>query len=194
MAALSHLLSAVSSAVAVGGVVVGAVGGGLGGPARRVGSAADIAAAQYARPVSGDQPIDPRQAAFFARPDYYDVLARLRAEDPVHECEPGFWVLSRYDDIRDLSRDPQRFCSGRGALVNDPLRSSGNPMAAPSLLHMDPPEHASFRRLVNRRFTPRALSGLAESIRTTAVDAARRGGGRTDGRSTSCPSWRRRSP
>ena len=112
--------------------------------------------------------IDPREAAFFVRPDYYDVLARLRAEEPVHECGPGFWVLSRYGDIRDLSRDPQRFCSGRGALVNDPLRSAANPMGAPSLLHLDPPEHASFRQLVNRRFTPRALSGLTDSIRSAA--------------------------
>ena len=40
---------------------------------------------------------------------------------------------------------------------------------------MDPPEHAAFRGLVNRRFTPRALSGLAESVRKTAcrlLDAA----------------------
>ena len=35
---------------------------------------------------------------------------------------------------------------------------------------MDPPEHADFRRLVNRRFSPRALSGLAESIRASASD------------------------
>jgi cytochrome P450 len=146
-----------------------------------------IAAAQYARPVAGDQRsdrrtggrsderigerIDPREAAFFARRDYYDVLARLRAEEPVHECEPGFWVLSRYGDVRDLSRDPQGFCSGRGALINDPLRSAGNPMGAPSLLHMDPPEHASFRQLVNRRFSPRALSGLTDSIRSAARGA-----------------------
>jgi cytochrome P450 len=115
-----------------------------------------------------DQRIDPRDAAFFQRGDYYDVLARLRAEDPVHLVEPGFWVLSRYDDIRDVSRDPAGFCSGRGALVNDPLRTSARPLAAPSLLHMDPPEHGSFRGLVNRRFSPRALSGLGESVRKTA--------------------------
>ena len=41
-------------------------------------------------------------------------------------------------------------------------------MSARSILHMDPPEHAAFRGLVNRRFTPRALSGLAESIRASA--------------------------
>ena len=109
--------------------------------------------------MAGDQRIDPRDASFFAREDYYDVLARWRAEDPVHECAPGFWVVTRYEDIRDLSRDPQRFCSGRGALVNDPLRTNASTMSAPSILHMDPPEHSDFRGLVNRRFTPRALAG-----------------------------------
>ena len=140
--------------------------------------------AQYARTVAGDQrndvqvdaptglrwrpPVDPRDPAFFVRDDYYEVLARLRAEDPVHECAPGFWALSRYEDIRDLSRDPRRFCSGLGALVNDPIREDGQGVAARSILHMDPPEHAAFRGLVNRRFTPRALTGLAESVRKTA--------------------------
>jgi cytochrome P450 len=125
--------------------------------------------------VSGDQrdqidlsEVDPRDAAFFLRDGYFDVLAKLRAESPVHGCGPGFWAVSRYEDIRNLSRDPAHFCSGRGALVNDPMRGSETPMSAPSILHMDPPEHAAFRGLVNRRFTPRAMSGLAESIRKTA--------------------------
>ena len=113
-------------------------------------------------------PIDPRDLAFFIRDDYYDVLAKLRAEDPVHECAPGFWAVSRYEDIRDLSRDPGHFCSGRGALVNDPLRTSEAPMEGRSILHMDPPQHAAFRGLVNRRFTPRAMAGLTGSIRTSA--------------------------
>ena len=113
-------------------------------------------------------PVDPRDPAFFVREDYFDVLARLRAEDPVHECSPGFWVVTRYEDIRDLSRDPAHFCSGRGALVNDPIRSAGTPMLARSILHMDPPEHAVFRKLVNRQFTPRALVGFEESIRKSA--------------------------
>ena len=120
--------------------------------------------------MPGDQRIDPRDAAFFAREDYFEVLARLRHEDPVHECAPGLWAVTRYADIRDLSRDPGGFCSGRGALVNDPIRTSATAMAAPSILHMDPPEHAAFRSLVNRRFTPRALAGLAGSIRSCAAD------------------------
>ena len=122
--------------------------------------------------MSGDVfgQVDPRDAAFFLRDDYFEVLATLRAVDPVHECAPGFWAVSRYEDIRNLSRDPGHFCSGRGALVNDPLRAQAGeaPMEGRSILHMDPPEHAAFRGLVNRRFTPRALAGLAESIRLSA--------------------------
>jgi cytochrome P450 len=120
------------------------------------------------QPIDPIDPIDPRDATFFARDDYYEILARLRAEDPVHGCGPGFWAVTRYEDIRDLSRDPAHFCSGRGALVNDPIRATGTPMLGRSILHMDPPEHAVFRRLVNRQFTPRALAGLEESIRKSA--------------------------
>ena len=125
--------------------------------------------ARYARIVSGDLRIDPRDAAFFVREDYFEVLAALRDEDPVHECAPGFWVVTRYEDIRDLSRDPARFCSSRGVARQRPHPSQpGRPTPDRSILHMDPPEHAAFRRLVNRRFTPRALSGLAESIHKSA--------------------------
>ena len=129
--------------------------------------------------VEAADPIDPRDAAFFAREDYFDVLARLRAEDPVHACSSGFWVVSRYEDIRDLSRDPAHFCSGGGALVNDPIRSSETRTLARSILHMDPPQHGDFRKLVNRQFTPRALSGLEESFRKNAsrlLDAVDAGG------------------
>jgi len=113
--------------------------------------------------------VDPQDPAFFAREDFHELMARLRAEDPVHRCAPGFWAITRYEDIRELSRDPAHFCSGRGALVNDPIRTERTTMSARSVLHMDPPEHAAFRSLVNRRFTPRALSGLAEPIRQSAI-------------------------
>jgi cytochrome P450 len=119
--------------------------------------------------VVGNQRIDPRDPAFFVRPDFHEVLGRLRADDPVHRCDTGFWVLSRYDDIRDVSRDPAHFCSSRGALVNDPLRHAKHSVSSRSILHMDPPEHAAFRGLVNRRFTPRAMSGLEEFVRKSAA-------------------------
>ena len=71
--------------------------------------------------------VDPAEPGFFLRPDYYDVLARLRDDAPLLEVEPGVKLVSRYDDIRTVSRDPARFCSGRGVLVNDPIRQQGDP-------------------------------------------------------------------
>ena len=40
-----------------------------------------------------------------------------------------------------------------------------NPVEPPSLLVVDPPEHARLRRLVSRAFTPRAIDGLHQRIR-----------------------------
>ena len=107
--------------------------------------------------------IDPEVAGLFVQPDYYERLRRLRASSPVHEYRPGSWVVTRYDDVRAVSRDPQRFCSGRGVLMSDPVRSGGT--LPGSVLHMDPPEHAKWRRLAARWFTPRAMTRLEQRVR-----------------------------
>ncbi len=120
--------------------------------------------------------IDPSTPGFFLRPDYYEVLARLRAEAPVYEYAPGIKAVSRYDDIREISRDPARFCSGRGVLVNDPIREGGS--VAGSILHLDPPRHNEWRRILNREFTSRAMSRMEDEIRalaTSLLDAIPRG-------------------
>lgn len=111
--------------------------------------------------------IDPSTPGFFLRPDYYDVLARLRAESPIHEIAPGIKTVARYDDIREISRDPGRFCSGRGVLVNDPLRQGGS--IEGSILHMDPPTHNSWRKVLNRDFTNRALARMEAQVREITV-------------------------
>jgi cytochrome P450 len=118
--------------------------------------------------------LDVEQAGFFLRPDYYELLAWLRDHDPVHRSANGMWLVTRYDDIREVSRDPGRFTSRRGALVNDPLRFVEPNDAAGSLLHLDPPIHADYRKLLNREFTPRAVGRMEDAVRrivTSAFDA-----------------------
>lgn len=112
--------------------------------------------------------IDPGTPGFFLRPDYYDVLARLRADAPVYEYSPGIRVVTRYHDIREISRDPERFCSGRGVLVNDPIREGGT--IEGSILHMDPPRHNEWRRILNREFTGKALGHMEDGIRALVGD------------------------
>lgn len=110
--------------------------------------------------------IAPETPGLFTRDDYYDVLAALRREAPVYEYEPGSWTVACYDDVREVSRDPARFCSSRGVLMNDPLRKAGQIHG--SILHMDPPVHAPWRQLVSRRFTPRATATFTGAVRSAA--------------------------
>ena len=104
---------------------------------------------------------------FYLRPDYHDVLAWLRLHAPAYTTDDGLVALSRYEDIREVSRDPERFVSGRGVLVNDPLRDAdGGGLGAFSILHLDPPLHAAYRSVVNRLFTPRSVAPLEARIRS----------------------------
>lgn len=106
---------------------------------------------------------------FFLRDDYHEALAWLRAHSPAHRLADGSWLITTYEDIRAISRQPARFSSRRGALVNDPLRGRKPNDASGSLLHLDPPIHADYRALLNRRFTPRAVGGM-EGVVRAAVD------------------------
>jgi cytochrome P450 len=112
---------------------------------------------------------DPTTTDFFLRDDYHDVLRTLRDEAPVHEAVPGIVTIARYDDIREISRSPERFKSGGGALVNDPIRQGSiRDGASLSILFIDPPEHVEHRKLVNREFTPRAVGGMEARLRELA--------------------------
>ena len=94
------------------------------------------------------------------------MLRFLRRHQPLHRTADGLLAVTRYEDIRAISRDPARFVSGRGVLVNDPLRDpAGTGRNTWSILHLDPPLHAAYRTLVNRQFTPRAVATLAGRIR-----------------------------
>ena len=108
---------------------------------------------------------------FFLSPDYFEVLADLRHRHPVHRTVDGMVAISRYEDVRAISRDPERFVSGRGVLINDPLRDpGGSGRNTWSILHLDPPLHAVYRSLVNRQFTPRAVARLGDLIRQVVGD------------------------
>jgi cytochrome P450 len=64
------------------------------------------------------------QARFDAREFYGDdphaVFAELRRTDPVHWYERGqFWVITKYEDIREINTKPEVFSSAHGATIGD---------------------------------------------------------------------------
>ena len=102
----------------------------------------------------------------------------LRQQDPVHwHAEPrgpGFWCITKYDDLRFVSRNPQLFSSWLGGTNIHDVPEEVLPRLRMLMLNMDPPQHVKFRRIVQRGFTPRMVAAQEPHIRELArriVDA-----------------------
>jgi len=109
--------------------------------------------------------------------DPFPAFRRLRATPTLHRHEqPRFWAVARHEDVVAISRDPATFCSSRGTLLSDLERPI---MPRQSILYIDPPEHAKYRKLVQPAFGPKRLRALEVWIRDTtrrlleAVDPGR---------------------
>jgi pimeloyl-[acyl-carrier protein] synthase len=100
---------------------------------------------------------------FHANP--YPFYARLRREEPVHQSPMGFWVLTRYDDVATVLRDPRFGRAGFHSMLTDGQTRIANPdPLPPSMLFQDPPNHTRLRALVNKAFTPRVVEAMRPHI------------------------------
>lgn len=144
-----------------------------------------------------DQPaIDLTDRSFYRDP--HAGYAWLRRNSPVHRTDAGFWAVSRYADIRFVSKTPDLFSTESGLTLSDldvdaalgaehaaELRKSGMddaalrrlvnekrmPPGATNLLGSDPPVHTSMRRLVSRAFTPKVVADLVPRIEEVVEEA-----------------------
>ncbi len=103
-------------------------------------------------------PMDPE---FLADP--YPTYHRLRAEDPVHRNPLGFWVLTRYEDVVAVLRDPRFLKEPMVAAVAARFGIAPGTIGL-SMLDRDPPDHTRLRSLVSKAFTPRVVEGLRPRI------------------------------
>jgi cytochrome P450 len=122
---------------------------------------------------------DLTDARIFGQGFPHDVFTTLRREAPVYwqafppnfpgEHDPGFWVLSRYDDVQAANRDAELFCSYDG-----PQLSSQPEMRGSMLVSMDGRDHVRQRRLISAGFTPRMVGRLEAQAREWAVSIVER--------------------
>ena len=85
----------------------------------------------------------------------------LREHAPVYwdaSADGGLWGVARYDDIMEVSRQPELFCSSQSSR---PERDSW----IPSMINLDDPLHKRRRNLVNRGFTPRRVADHEPMLR-----------------------------
>ncbi len=94
------------------------------------------------------------------------VYARLRAGCPVFWTEAwgGYWVASRYQDVYEAARDPERFASAPGVMI--PPVGHGRPLLP---MESDPPDHFAYRELLLPRFAPAAVARLESDVREFAA-------------------------
>ncbi|MEW9532709.1 cytochrome P450 [Microbispora sp. NPDC049125] len=102
----------------------------------------------------------------------HDQLTWLRNNAPVfwHEGDaergwPGFWAVTKYDDVVHISRHSELFSSARRLALFDEMPDEQIELQRLMMLNQDPPEHTRRRSLVNRGFTPRQIGRLEDHIR-----------------------------
>jgi cytochrome P450 len=97
--------------------------------------------------------------------EFYEVIRR---DAPVYQL-PGtdIFMLSRWDDIRQVNRDTETFSNDFQDLLKGPDPSpeaaeiyAGGYEQPPTLLTLDPPEHKVFRSLINKVFSARRVEKM----------------------------------
>lgn len=95
--------------------------------------------------------------------DPHDLYRELRENHPVYYVEErDLWIVSRYEDIQQMVKDPETWTSQRGVTPNEYQPDN------PSLITIDPPHHTVMRHSVNRAFTPRRIDAMSGRIRAMA--------------------------
>src|ERR1700690_1335451 len=119
------------------------------------------------------------------RPDREGIFAKLRAEAPISfHAEalpppeigipqgPGFWAVTRFDDVMEVSRDPDGFHSAPSSTLGDIPPEIAEWLG--SMINMDAPKHTKLRLIVNRGFTPRQVARIDDSVREQAKEIVER--------------------
>ena len=110
----------------------------------------------------------------FAEGFPHDVFTTLRRDAPVFwqpfppdfpgRHDPGFWVLSRHEDVQAANRNAELFCSYDG-----PQLGINAEMRGTMLVSMDGRDHIRQRRLISAGFTPRMIGQLEAQAREWTV-------------------------
>lgn len=114
----------------------------------------------------------------------YEAYKTLRDEAPVYNI-PGtpIWVISRYDHVREVLLDPQRFPSTaknelmrvtptdleRGRKVAERFKEKGW-LPAATLAGRDDPNHKQMRAMFNEAFKPSRIKDIDPLVETLAYD------------------------
>lgn len=115
--------------------------------------------------MTGETDFDPISEETLRDP--HAAYARLREGCPVAHGSRwgGFWVLSRYADVVEVTRDHETFVNSVQNVVPAVTTSGRRPP-----LHFDPPEHTRWRKAMSGPFKTSTLASLEARVRSLTVD------------------------
>jgi cytochrome P450 PksS len=111
--------------------------------------------------------------------DPFPLLAHLRREKPVFQAslpdKTPVWLVTRYEDVKQLLTDDRFAKSRANALTPDELARQPwiPPMFRPlerNMLDLDPPDHTRLRALVQKAFTPRLIEQMRGRVQDLAEE------------------------
>jgi cytochrome P450 len=111
-----------------------------------------------------------RPLAFFEEPDATEISAL--APPP----GPGYRAVTRHADVVEVSRHPEIYGSGQGAVSILDLPAEMVEYFA-GMISTDNPRHARLRRIVSAAFNPRRIRSIEESIEEVANRVIERASG-----------------
>ncbi len=101
----------------------------------------------------------------------HEQFTWLREHEPVYWHAdggepgwPGFWAVTRHEDVAHVSRHPELFSSSQRLALFGEVPEEHIVMQRLMMLNMDPPQHTRQRAFVNRGFTPRMIGALEKHI------------------------------
>lgn len=113
---------------------------------------------------------DPTDPALLRDP--YPTFTRLREIEPVHWSDAGYWVATRYADVRATIMDRQQF--GQGDFVRniqlfygpdfDVLAHASYRWLSEIFVFQDPPRHTRLRGLVTQALTAKRVAAMRPRI------------------------------
>jgi cytochrome P450 len=112
--------------------------------------------------------LDIHAPEFVANP--FPIYEQLREHCPVVHSNHygGFWMLTRYDDVKQAVLDWRAFTSSVVGVTAIPIIT---PRSEPMLpIELDPPLHSRYRALVNPVFSPARIEALGPTVRQIAVE------------------------
>jgi hypothetical protein len=116
-------------------------------------------------------PFDPSLPELIVDP--YPIFAQIREGDPFHWSKLGYWVVSRYDHVREVLMNRKDFGTGDFAqnlkLFYGPdfdvMANSGYRWLSEVFITQDPPQHTRIRGLVTGSLTAKRVRALEPRIR-----------------------------